>query len=133
MMFWKLVSIVGIIVFTAGAALGVETTTILGMTELTEVVGADIVHVWDADAAASRRSTIANLGKGISVDANELTNTAGSLGLADHNTARTALGLAIGSDVQAYDADLATYAGITPSADIQLLLACANEAAIRSF
>jgi len=33
-------------------------------------------------------------------------------------------------DFNAYDADLTTYAGITPSADIQLLLAAANKAAM---
>ena len=48
--------------------------------------------------------------------------------------ARTATtGNVIGTDVQAWDADLDTYAGITPSADVQSLLACATEAAIRTF
>lgn len=56
-----------------------------------------------------------------------------TLSLADHDTARAALGLAIGTDVQAYDADLTIYAGITPSADVQSLLATANEAAMRTF
>ena len=46
------------------------------------------------------------------------------------NTLRTSLGLAIGTDVQAWDADLDTYAGITPSADIQTFLANADFAAM---
>lgn len=39
---------------------------------------------------------------------------------------------AIGVTVQAYDADLTTYAGITPSANVQTMLASANNAAILS-
>jgi len=53
-----------------------------------------------------------------------------TLSLADHATARTALGLQISTDVQAYDADLTTYAGITPSANIQTFLANASFAAM---
>ena len=48
------------------------------------------------------------------------------------STARTNLGLAIGSDVQAYDADLDIYAGITPAANTQSFLAAANYAAMRT-
>lgn len=45
---------------------------------------------------------------------------------------RTSAGLAIGTNVQAYDADLTTYAGITPSANVQTLLGAANFAAFRT-
>lgn len=46
--------------------------------------------------------------------------------------ARAALGVAVGVDVQAYDADLTTYAGIPPSANVQTLLGSANNAAMRT-
>lgn len=42
------------------------------------------------------------------------------------------LSLVIGTNVQAYDADLTTYAGITPSANVQTLLGAADFAAFRS-
>ena len=45
---------------------------------------------------------------------------------------RTTLGVAIGVNVQAYDADLTTWAGVTPSADSQSLVSAANYAAMRA-
>lgn len=45
---------------------------------------------------------------------------------------RSANGLAIGTHVQAYDEDLTTYAGITPSANVQTLLGSADYAAFRT-
>lgn len=52
--------------------------------------------------------------------------------VANPTTSRANLGVAIGTDVQAWDADLDTYAGITPSANVQTLLGAANYAAMRT-
>ncbi len=100
---------------------------------LTNPAGADAFTV-KVDAAA----TAGYIGTGsgvVRVDSNELTLTDGgdyiSLGLKDHDTARTALGLAIGSDVQAYDAQLDTWATVTPSANGQSLVAAADYAAMK--
>ena len=56
----------------------------------------------------------------------------GGTGATSASAARTALGLAIGSDVQAFSSVLSTYAGITPSANVQTLLGSADFAACRS-
>jgi hypothetical protein len=52
-------------------------------------------------------------------------------GVTNTTTARTNLGLAIGTNVQAFDSNLTTFAGITPSSNIQSLLAAANYATMR--
>ena len=59
-------------------------------------------------------------------------NTVTFLGAADYAAMRTQLGLVIGTNVQAYDADLTTYAGITPSANVQSLLGAADYSAART-
>ena len=55
----------------------------------------------------------------------------GSSGL-NASTGRTSLGLVIGSDVQAYDAQLDTWSDVTPSANGKTLVASANYASMRT-
>lgn len=50
---------------------------------------------------------------------------------ADYSAMRTALGVRIGSDVQPYDTDLSTWAGLTPSANAQSFVTAADYAAMR--
>lgn len=52
--------------------------------------------------------------------------------LASAATARSNLGLVIGTNVQAFSAALALYAAISPSANVQSMLGAANYAAIRT-
>lgn len=58
--------------------------------------------------------------------------TDGGTGASSASGARTNLGVAIGSDVQAYSAALALYSAISPSANVQTLLGSADYAAFRS-
>jgi hypothetical protein len=56
----------------------------------------------------------------------------GAFGITGALSATSITGYAIGTNVQAYDADLTTYAGITPSANIQSFLGSADYATART-
>lgn len=71
-------------------------------------------------------------GKILSAALNTVAIAQGGTGSTNASAARTALGVAIGSDVQAYSSVLATYAGITPSANVQTLLGSASFSAFRT-
>ena len=86
-----------------------------------------VLSIVDAVDAAGFRSAIGvGAGTGDLVAANNLSD------LVNTATARTNLGVAIGTNVQAYDADLTTWAGLTPSANAQSLVTAANYAAMRT-
>ena len=98
------------------------------------------VEAWDTDLDDwAGVSTSAKANSGSNSDITELTGLTTALSIGQGGTgattdsgARTSLGLAIGTNVQAWDADLDTYAGITPSANIQTFLGSADNAAARS-
>lgn len=60
------------------------------------------------------------------------TSITGLTGAKTTTEIKTGLGLTIGTDVQAYSANLTTYANITPSANVQSLLGSASFSAFRS-
>lgn len=96
-------------------------------TEFNDVVLADpaAARILSIDASGTI-SWIPAAGGGDLYAANNLSD------LSNATTARANLGLAIGSDVQAYDADLTTWAGITPSANAQSLVSATTYAAMRA-
>jgi len=98
--------------------------------------GADVKVGIDVGATAGYLGAAYSDGV-LRVDQNELTYTDGgnfiTLGLADHDTARTALGLAIGTDVQASDASLTSIAGLTYASGSFIALTAEDIYAVRTY
>lgn len=92
--------------------------------------------IGNADTATALAANGGNCSAGnapLGVDASGAVESCFDVWTEAENTAAGYLDSAdIGVSVQAYDADLTTYAGITPSANIQTLLGAANYAAMRT-
>lgn len=97
----------------------------------TMFVFCDGTDCYDAITNLPSGATVGN-GAVYAVGGTDVAVADGGTGSSTAAGARTNLGLVIGTDVQAYSANLATWSGVAPSANGQSLVAGANYAAMRA-
>jgi hypothetical protein len=118
------------------SASGVLASTTLSSFGRTIASGADAAAVRSSlglgDIAVQNAGSVAISGGTIS-GITDLAIADGGTGASTASDARTNLGLAIGTDVQAYDAGLASIAGLSTSADELIYLTGADTYAVSSF
>ncbi len=84
-------------------------------------------RTWDTDLDDLLDGTLTAARGGTGLNALSA-NVVSYMGAADYSAMRTLLGLVIGTNVQAFDSDLTTWAGVTPGSNIATALALAANA-----
>ena len=116
---------------TGGATSGSATLNVVGGTGIT--ANADEITIDATVATLTGSQTLTNKTIGVSQLSGTVAIANGGTNASSAGDARTNLGVAIGSDVQAYDAGLASIAGLTTAADKVIYTTGSDTYAVTSF
>ena len=116
---------------TGGGTSGAVTLNVIGGTGIT--ANADEITIDSTVATLTGTQTLTNKTIGVSQLSGTVAIANGGTNASSAGDARTNLGLAIGTDVQAYDAGLNSIAGLTTAADNLIYTSASDTYAVTSF